>query len=320
MPYQKILIFLKLLKNVLKKNPSFGIFIAYEFQRSLYPYDPYLKFRIKELYNRIDFVLTKLISLSKIILTFDFHKSNFNTKNQNKIYNVYFNIFSRVKYNNKIVNNYLKKLFKKIIFKNKVVLDVGSGSGSFLSAFLSLNVKKIYSLDFNNLIKLQKMNYKDKRIKYLSGNLAHIKIKKKFDFIFCNGVLGYQKNLDKVLRKYYNLLKSDGTIYFSLYTNYGLFWKIRMSINSMFKSIPMSYSIQAMKNLFIPNTRTVFLDNWYNPNEKQHDYKKIVRILKKLKYNFELLPSVRKIDIIHSKKYFDFYGHGELRFLIYKSG
>jgi 2-polyprenyl-3-methyl-5-hydroxy-6-metoxy-1,4-benzoquinol methylase len=320
MPYQKILIFLKLLKNVLKKNPSFGIFIAYEFQRSLYPYDPYLKFRIKELYNRIDFVLTKLISLSKIILTFDFHKSNFNKKKQNKIYNVYFNIFSRVKYNNKIVNNYLKKLFKKIIFKNKVVLDVGSGSGSYLSAFLSLNVKKIYSLDFNNLIKLQKMNYKDKRIKYLSGNLAHIKIKKKFDFIFCNGVLGYQKNLDKVLRKYYNLLKSDGTIYFSLYTNYGLFWKIRMSINSMFKSIPMSYSIQAMKNLFIPNTRTVFLDNWYNPNEKQHDYKKIVRILKKLKYNFELLPSVRKIDIIHSKKYFDFYGHGELRFLIYKSG
>ena len=320
MPYQKILIFLKLLKNVLKKNPSFGIFIAYEFQRSLYPYDPYLKFRIKELYNRIDFVLIKLISLSKIILTFDFHKSNFNTKNQNKIYNVYFNIFSRVKYNNKIVNNYLKKLFKKIIFKNKVVLDVGSGSGSFLRAFLSLNVKKIYSLDFNNLIKLQKMNYKDKRIKYLSGNLAHIKIKKKFDFIFCNGVLGYQKNLDKVLRKYYNLLKSDGTIYFSLYTNYGLFWKIRMSINSMFKSIPMSYSIQAMKNLFISNNRTVFLDNWYNPNEKQHDYKKIVRILKKLKYNFELLPSVRKIDIIHSKKYFDFYGHGELRFLIYKSG
>ena len=320
MPYQKILIFLKLLENVLKKNPSFGIFIAYEFQRSLYPYDPYLKFKIKELYNRIDFVLIKLISLSKIILTFDFHKSNFNTKNYNKIYNVYFNIFSRVKYNNKIVNNYLKKLFKKIIFKNKVVLDVGSGSGSFLSAFLSLNVKKIYSLDFNNLIKLQKMNYKDKRIKYLSGNLAHIKIKKKFDFIFCNGVLGYQKNLDKVLRKYYNVLKSDGTIYFSLYTNYGLFWKIRMSINSMFKSIPMSYSIQAMKNLFIPNTRTVFLDNWYNPNEKQHDYKKIVRILKKLKYNFELLPSVRKIDIIHSKKYFDFYGHGELRFLIYKSG
>ena len=93
-----------------------------------------------------------------------------------------------------------------------------------------------------------------------------------------------------------------------------------MSMNSMFKLIPMSYTMKVMKNLFIPNTRTVFLDNWYNPNEKYYDYKKIVRILKKLKYNFELLTPIKKTDIIHSKKYFDFYGHGELRFLIYKSG
>lgn len=80
MPNRKILIFLKLLKHSLKKIPYFGIFIAYEFQRSLYPYDPYLKFRIKELYQRIDFVLTKLIALLKIILSFDVHKSNFKKK------------------------------------------------------------------------------------------------------------------------------------------------------------------------------------------------------------------------------------------------
>lgn len=241
-------------------------------------------------------------------------------KKKNKIYDVYFNIFNEINHNNKNRKNYLKNLFKKNIFKDQVVLDVGSGSGSFLGAFLSLRVKKIYSLDYSNLIKLQKKNYKDRRIRYLSGNLVHIKIKKKFDFIFCNGVLGYQKNLEEVLKKYYNLLKSGGKMYFSLYPNYGHFWKIRMKINLMFKSIPISYSIQTMKNLFIPSTRTVFLDNWYNPYEKYYDYKKIVRILKKLQYNFKLLTSVRKIDIKPSKKYFEFYGHGELRFFSNKSG
>ena len=85
------------------------------------------------------------------------------------------------------------------------------------------------------------------------------------------------------------------------------------------KSIPMQYSMNSLENLFVPNTRTIFLDNWYNPEIRFYDKKKVINNLKKLGYKFELLKPTRKFDIVFNKKYFDFYGYGELRFLVYKN-
>jgi 2-polyprenyl-3-methyl-5-hydroxy-6-metoxy-1,4-benzoquinol methylase len=104
------------------------------------------------------------------------------------------------KINSKI---YYNKSKKYINYKDKNVLDIGSGSGELID-IIKYEAKKIFATDISsNFIKILKKKYKfDKKItvKRLDKNFNIKNFKIKFDTIICNSVTQYFKNDHEIIK------------------------------------------------------------------------------------------------------------------------
>jgi 2-polyprenyl-3-methyl-5-hydroxy-6-metoxy-1,4-benzoquinol methylase len=129
------------------------------------------------------------------------------TKNINsEIYwdNKYSN--KKVDQNEKLLSKNIYKILKKNIdFKNKSLIDIGCGDGTFLK---TIDVDcDLYGADISNSV-LKDIN--EKKITTYKIMLPEIKIEKKFDIITSFETLEHISDWKKSISNIFNILKPDG--------------------------------------------------------------------------------------------------------------
>ena len=135
----------------------------------------------------------------------------------------------------KIFNAYFRLLPKKFIKKNKICIDIGSGSGRWAN-FLINKIKKIYLLEpSEKAINVSKKRYqKKKNIIFINKEIKNLNTKNNyFDFAYSLGVLhhiSYPKQAFKIINK---KLKKNSPFLVYLYHDfeensfmYKLIWKL----------------------------------------------------------------------------------------------
>ena len=124
-------------------------------------------------------------------------------------------------------NKILKKLLENFSFKDKIVLDIGCGSGKYVKLIAPL-CKKYYALDISKpLLKLAKKKCKNiHNIEYIHANSENILLKNEsVDVVFSSwGLIG---NIEKIMQEIMRVLKKGGEIW--SFGNYppGEFMKMR---------------------------------------------------------------------------------------------
>jgi len=90
------------------------------------------------------------------------------------------------------------KAFKGLIkvFKNKIFLELGSGSGHYSNYLISRGAKKVYAIDRS---KKMVENISCKKIKKLNLDASNFVLNKKFSYILCMGLLEFVKSDQKIL-------------------------------------------------------------------------------------------------------------------------
>ena len=101
--------------------------------------------------------------------------------------------------------------FNLKLIKNKVIMEVGSGSGRILKNLLKFNPKKIIGVEPSKAINIAKRNNEEsKKIIFKKIKGEDIKDLKKYDFVFSLGVIHHIPNYKKVCKNIYNSLKTNG--------------------------------------------------------------------------------------------------------------
>lgn len=133
-------------------------------------------------------------------------------------------------YRNAILNN-------KSDFKNKIVLDVGTGTG-ILSFFASdAGAKKVYAIEISKMAyyaeRLVKSNKKDNIIKVIRGKVEEVEIPEKVDIIISEPMgffLVHERMLEsfiiarkRFLKKGGKMFPSVGHIYLSIFSDQALY-------------------------------------------------------------------------------------------------
>lgn len=116
----------------------------------------------------------------------------------------------------KEINKLLSQL--KLVKNNLIVLDLGAGTGQTIKPFVDENCK-IYAIDISNeMLKITKQKYPKVRTfrRDISKglNTPHLK-HNSFDVIMAVGVLEFIKNIKRIIREAYQLLKKDGYFLFT---------------------------------------------------------------------------------------------------------
>src|SRR3989338_9808029 len=89
------------------------------------------------------------------------------------------------------------------LFKDKVVLDMGCGSGRYSIAIKKLGAKKVIGIDYGDGKKL-----KYDGVEYLKASTLELPFPDNyFDFVFCNGVLHHTVDTIKGINEMYRVLK-----------------------------------------------------------------------------------------------------------------
>lgn len=141
--------------------------------------------------------------------------TNFNLSEKSKNYyeeNDIYEIFSIAEdYPNKIYNFLLPKV------QNKIVLDLGCGTGKFMQKFYK-ETTKYYGLDLSNeQLNIAKEKVKDSNVEFICCSAENIPLPdNSVDIIISTWVLGTILEIDrrnKVLEEMKRVLKKDGNIY-----------------------------------------------------------------------------------------------------------
>ena len=96
--------------------------------------------------------------------------------------------------------------------ENKVIMEVGSGSGRIIKNLLYYNPKQIIAIEPSKAIDIaKKNNIKDsKKINFLNIKGEDIKFENELDYVFSLGVIHHIPNGNIVCRQIFNSLKPNG--------------------------------------------------------------------------------------------------------------
>ena len=333
--------------KILKEYPSIVVFLMHEFSRNIYPNDPYINFKIKNHFIRINKELDNLINLGKFFLNKKFYdnkkilkKQNLKHKNlEEKTGSLYSSLWKKFDINNidkdaeKIFSKrYFNSFLTKKDFHNKSILDVGCGSGRYTFAMNKFETKEVIGVDGSahcvEVANRLKKQLKKRKVKfYKCSNLELNKFfkTKKFDIVLSNGVIHHTSNFKKSLDELIKITKKNGKILIYIYGAGGLFWYARKQMRKIFKFIPKDFTINCLENLGMPSDRFIFVDNWYVPIEKHTTKEEFEKILRK--YNLKAFKRILTSKIVtdldvavkKNKKYGKLiWGNWELRYLLVK--
>jgi len=197
------------------------------------------------------------------------------------------------------------RILNRSIPKGASIIDVGTGTGQ-LSAFLSLDRKEVYGIDFSDS-SINKANALKKKLKLESlilkkvdiANKEQIKsIGKQFDYLLCLGVLHHTGKSYKSFENIIELIKPGGHIAIGLYNKYGRIpLKIRIFLaKTIFKNN------NKVKDFFIKlQIKNVedkkrfsgwWNDQYLHPHETTHTMGEVLKWFKKNNIEYiETLPS-----------------------------
>ena len=214
--------------------------------------------------------MKSISTISKKFIRSDLYKSK---KYVNSLFEkntgTFYNVWNNFDETNIKIDGYLllKKRLKlnnissKHLIKNKICVDAGCGSGRYSHALLKLGAKKIISFDKNpKTIAQAKKNCKSNKIKFHIGENKFPKIKKNsVDFIFSNGVMHHDYNIDKQLKSLSQILKKDGKMWLYVNGKMGLFSQIVDTCRDLLNDVK-SYELIWHLNKFIKNKNKIY---WY---------------------------------------------------------
>ena len=116
-----------------------------------------------------------------------------------------------------ISKNYLLDLtFNDLeYFKNKNVLEIGSGAGRFTEIIVN-NCKLCVSVDLSSAI-FHNVSKGKKNLILVKSNFLKLIPNNLFDIVICRGVLQHTENPKNSINKLYDFVKTDGFVYFDIY-------------------------------------------------------------------------------------------------------
>mgnify|MGYP006079954133 FL=1 len=210
------------------------------------------------------------------------------------------------KFNNKIFLDSINLIKKRIKinkfhneqFKNKVVLDVGCGSGRWCVLAKQLGAKKVIGVDSSKK-NVSYNNKKFKNIKFVYGDNTNLKIENNFsDITISQGVIHHTVDVFKSLSELIRVTKKNGKILLLVYGEHGFRWSLIKRLRPICQLIGKKKLIKSMeKSKFTSNTIKNFVDDLFVPIQVQLDLNHLQEYLKTKK--------VKKIKIWSKNKTFD---------------
>tara|TARA_B100000686_G_C16672635_1_gene907359 strand:+ start:380 stop:1150 length:771 start_codon:yes stop_codon:yes gene_type:complete len=107
-------------------------------------------------------------------------------------------------------------------FRGKDVLECGCGEGQHTS-FISPYAKSVTAIDLNTIKIAKERNKNFNNINFTEGDIADIKLKKKFDIVFSVGVIQHTDNPEKTVKNLIEHTMSGGKLIMWVYSKEGNF-------------------------------------------------------------------------------------------------
>ena len=165
--------------------------------------------------KQIEYFENKLIE--EKVNFFILNKEDGDVENFGKQWRDYRDIQIDSKNNFFISKDYMNKmLFNDFdIIKNKEVLEIGSGAGRFTEYFAKY-AKKCVSIDLSSAI-YYNVSLQNENIIFIKSDFNKLKPSKKFDIVFCRGVLQHTPFPMNSLKNIHSFVKKDGYVFFDIY-------------------------------------------------------------------------------------------------------
>lgn len=190
--------------------------------------------------------------------------------------------------------------FSELQFKNKIVLDVGCGSGRFCVLASSLQAKKVYGIDSSKInIDYNKKKFKKfTNIKFLFGDNTDLKIKRNFsDITISQGVIHHTTDMFKSLNELIRVTKKGGKILLLVYGEHGMRWSLIKKLRPISNIIGKKEIIKTMKkNNFPTNNIKHFIDDLFVPIQVQTGINHLTKYLKEKKLKVKIWNKNNTLD------------------------
>lgn len=343
--------FLALADENVCSRPWLVVLLMHEYFRNLYPSDPHIPFdKNKSHVDRISSALDTYIDIFQRFDSVDSYfdqcpdhvKSIIKTLKDEKrkaegqiqqVYGILWDKFDSDIYTKEaygiLVDRFRYSGFDFSTLKDKVVLDMGCGSGRYTIALAMTGAQKVYGIDLGK--KSIEMAAEITRkiglnnVVFQVGDILELPYKDDFfDFVFCNGVLHHTENMEKGIQELYRVLKPRSNAFLYLYADGGIFWYSRAKMPQVIKKIPQEYTLAVLDLIGMPRNRFLFADNWYVPTERHTTKEYLESYLKSVGFS-----SIMKIisgrstdldsaDVMNNPDAKILWGDGEHRYFLTK--
>lgn len=198
--------------------------------------------------------------------------------------------------------------FSETKFKNKIVLDVGCGSGRFSVLASIFKAKKVIGIDSSKInINYNKKKFKNfTNLKFVYGDNLKLKFKdNSSDITISQGVIHHTLDMFKSLSELIRVTKKGGKILLLVYGEHGMRWSLIKKLRPISNIIGKREIIKIMKkNKFSENNIKHFIDDLFVSVQNQTGLKHLTEYLKINKCKIKIWS--KKITLDHEQN-FDYY-------------
>lgn len=208
------------------------------------------------------------------------------------------------------------------IFKDKIVLDMGCGSGRYSLAIKTLGAKKVIGIDLGDGKKLKREGVEYQKASVLELPFAA----NSFDFVFCNGVLHHTTDPLLGMKEMYRVMKpgAGGWLFLCGFCKfYVMLDQVRRNLdpadNKTFWKLLELWKLPKSKQFFLTDLLFVPIRHYFTREELEQTLTNIG--FKDLQFlprgvDFDFTEQVYQHPEL--AEYFNKNGEGDLRFLMRK--
>tara|TARA_B100002051_G_C16585658_1_gene560032 strand:+ start:47 stop:919 length:873 start_codon:yes stop_codon:yes gene_type:complete len=199
------------------------------------------------------------------------------------------------------------------LIKDKIICEVGIGSGRIIKSLSKFYPKKIYAIEPSESINVAKKNNENSDIEIIYQNLPgqNIKYQNEFDYVFSLGVIHHIPEADVVCKNIFKSLKTNGKFIIWLYGKEGneLYLIIFNNLRKVTKFLPdkLLNLISFFLNIFL--SVYIFLCNYINLPLKKY----MINVLKKCSFEKRKYIIFDQLNPSYSKYYLKNEVHSLLR-------